>query len=567
MPVYDLDLSYADVPPSADERDQVGAFVRLDRDASGPPPIVQIGDLALRVLPADAAVTCSAPDGWADEPIVEPMVAVRNQRLAIDSRIRSNVPRAPEAAPAALAVQVAAHLDPFRDMGTLLPAMGLDAAASLPAHPGEPVKVAIIDTSWAQLDALDPARHAALKVIDLGSPRRAAALQEAGHGTLMAAMVLVASTAYVLPYQLGTLGGSYNYIGATQLAAAIGQAYADGAEVILIARNTTIIGSPRHLRRVLREVSTARDGRTGAVIVWSAGDLSQTGGGGGSAALLADDPVCMPWGLVVASCDQGGAWLRRGGNPVSRLGPSVDLAAIGLNMHVVADGVSGMIDDSSSACAFGAIAAAIVIAHNRALVPGQVHELLCATARRRDDVEVDPTADALAGGCNEWDRAGHNFKLGHGMLDARRATLAASDPICAAFVLAGRTGASDTDEPGLALAQRWFDLVSASEHPLVVEYRVTWAPRIVASMLDHREVRRPLAWCARHLTELSANRSATWVGRGHQAVLQRVLVALWECAEIASCTELRSFAARVERAIVEDDGGGASGVIDRLVTP
>jgi hypothetical protein len=232
--------------------------------------------------------------------------------------------------------------------------------------------------------------------------------------------------------------------------------------------------------------------------------------------------------------------------------------------------LSGFVDDTSLASALVAATAAEMLQRNTLLSASQLRELLCITTAR--PARVDPVREGLAAnGGDEWDRSGHNFKVGHGAVDPVAACLAALDPACAALLLAGRPHAKD---PGLKLAQKFYASLLALEAPLVREYQTVWAPRLVCALLDWRDIRRTALWAARHLVELVSSQGPRWHEQPHHALLQRVLIALWEGVEFGGQVQAgrsersgSQFAAEVERAMLREDGAGAAAFLDRLIRP
>jgi hypothetical protein len=518
----------------------------------------------------------SDPDGWGLErdQIVEPLLAAREARVGVDARIRSARPwqsAASSTTPQPARVAKPAH-GPAMQLPALLESTGMRSADSLSVR-GDlaGVTVAVIDRDFACLDRIENPRLGPLSVIDLEHTAPLQMGAQMGHGTAMALTLLGASRARVRPYQVGArVEASYDYLGATHLAIAIARACEDGADLILIAKNWTILGSPRHLRRVMQEAARAGRSGRGALLIWSSGDSNQTIGGCHSAALPADDAAAQPWGLVVGPCDATGAWGRRAGAPIGRLGPSIDLTARCEPVGLQDGDLSGFVDDTSLASALVAATAGGMLERNPLLTASQLRELLCLTAAR--PARVDPAREGLgANGANDWDRSGHNLKLGYGTVHPLAASLAALDPVCAALLLAGRPDAKD---PGLRLARDFYAALSSLTAPLVREYQSVWAPRFVCTLLDSRDMRRTALWVARHLVELTSAPAPRWLEHPHQASIQRMLIALWEGAEYntapsASRAERSGFqfAADVEHAMLREHGVGAAEFLEQLVRP
>ena len=278
-----------------------------------------------------------------------------------------------------------------------------------------------------------------------------------GHGTVMAGIVLAECPgARVGLFQIpGVTGAARPYLAPADLAAAVAAAVgAWQADVVLIAMSDGAWGTPRYLRDVLREAARCGRRGRGASIFCSVGDPSRNHVREDDSAVLgADDLASQPWVHAVAACDSQGGWYRvypgyacpgpangnagdgaaynRAGNGATynRLGPAVALAALGeprrWSEHIAAD-------DSSQATAAAAGAAARVLQANRDLSAVELRALLALTA----DVPatVDGGRGLAAGAFDARDRLGHNFKIGHGVVNPRAACLAAADPVCLALL-------------------------------------------------------------------------------------------------------------------------------------
>jgi hypothetical protein len=283
------------------------------------------------------------------------------------------------------------------------------------------------------------------------------------------------------------------YLAPADLAAAIAAAVgAWSADVVLIAMSDGAWGTPRYLRDVLREAARCGRRGRGAFIVCSVGDPSRNHvRQDDSATLGADDLASQPWVHAVAACDGRGRWYRvypgyacagpangngDGGNGATynRLGPAVALAALGeprrWSKHIAAD-------DSSQASAMVAGAAARVLQENRDLTVAELRALLALTA----DVPgaVDDGRGLAAGAFDARDRLGHNFKIGHGVVNARAGCLAAADPVCLALFATRTIPDGDPSleggpqSPALALARAWQLAVARAarrRNPLAREY-------------------------------------------------------------------------------------------------
>lgn len=568
MSIYDIDLTYPTAPPTVDEHLLEGMVIKVD------------GSAPLAIVQADPAVPATHPDAWggARDSFIEPVVAPRLPRLGIDSRIRDRAPAQVvvdvrlehvgllvDPAVIAAGARLDGNLDKQRAIGTLTPVIGLGAP---PPASGQAIKVAVIDREFSQYNLVDQQRTAAVNVVDPTGTVSGNQQTSPGHGTAMAQTIMQLSNATILPYQLGrNSAAAYDYVGSTQLAMAIATACADGADIILLARNWTINGSPRHLRQVMHSAATSGRGSKGVLIVCSSGDLFQTVPNSTSYGLPADDAICQPWAMVVGPASEIGAWGRRNHIPLGRIGPSIDICAPSGQVSVAFNpDTTALVDDTSSASALVAVVATHMLDANRDLTVEQLRVALCATAYRPPNPDATGAADPAANGCNNRDRLGHNFKVGYGLVDAGRAVLSVRDPVCAAFILAGENQLPyEHPEAGLILARAWDAAITASTNGLVERYRKDWALLFARMLLDTPSLQRAILWCARHLVELTRSPPLTWRGRNHSAFVQRVLVALWDFVDAIGTPGAVTFAQDVERAILSDDGAAVSRFIESLV--
>jgi hypothetical protein len=456
-----------------------------------------------------------------------------------------------------------------------------DAAAVLAPprpHPFPPVvidsdaiRVAIVDVSFDKLSALPPEVEGPMRVGLPGGDDFEPSRPVLGHGTMMAGVVLAACPgAHVGLFQIPSVAGAARpYLATADLATAIAAAVgAWAADVVLIAMSDGAWGTPRYLRDVLREAARwGRRGR-GTPIVCSVGDPSRNHvREDDSPTLGADDLASQPWVHAVAACDGEGRWYRvypgyacpgpangndawgagelgaprttaggqgrgRVGPPTlappmtnagngatyNRLGPAVAFTAPGeptrWSEHIAAD-------DSSQASALAAAAAARVLSHNRDLTVPELRALLALTA----DVPaaVDGGRGLGAGAFDARDRLGHNFKVGHGAVNARAASLGAADPVCLAL-LATRA-VPDLESQALALAEAWLHQVQrvvAEDNTLAQAYARV-AGRVSRLFLTSLPVQEALCWLARHVRALSeAARWRFWQAQDHGALVERI---------------------------------------------
>lgn len=567
---YDLWVDFSDAGPKYGEQALKGRAVRVIRsyEASSATAFARVGALSLEIVRVDAGF--ADPDAWnldCDE-FVEPLVATHAREIGLDGRVRGREPWSPTdgVGPDGSKLSPATPPNVRTDFKDVLAAVGLDAAKLLPGL--ERVRLAVIDRDFSKLSKYFPGQPEP-KLIWFEKVLGSDPLSQGGHGVAMAAVAKVCTNAEVTLYKLGPEPSErYPYVGATLLAGAIATACADGADVILIASNASVWGAPRHLRRVIREAALRGRRNKGALIVHSAGDKTQTVVNQPSFALPADDLVSQPWVLAVGACNLDGSWGRRVDAPLSRLGPAIELVAPGDPTDVPVSNDLIMVDDTSASSAYVAAAAVLALAQNQELSGEQLRELLCMTAFKPEVVESD-TSETLsaAAGCNEWDRSGHNFKLGYGLLDAHRTALAAADPVCAALVLVGMPTAPGVQgDVALRMATTWQSQISTSKHPLIREYK-RLAPKLVRVFLENRAVRRTLLWCARHLIALTDGQARSWSQQSHASLLQRVVSSLWECVEHLGDVAVRSYVVTSEREILADNGRAVSEFLERLVFP
>ena len=389
------------------------------------------------------------------------------------------------------------------------------------------VRVAVVDVSFDKLAALPSAVEGPMRVGLPGDDAASGSSRPAigpGHGTAMAGVVLAdCPGACVGLFQIPGGGrGRPAVSGAGDLAAAVAAAVgAWQADVVLIAMSDGAWGTPRYLRGVLREAARCGRRGRGASIFCSVGDPSRNHARqDDSAALGADDLASQPWVHAVAACDSQGGWYRvypgyqcpgpangnaGNGATYNRLGPAVALAALGeprrWSEHIAAD-------DSSQASAVAAAAAARVLQKNRDLSAVELRALLALTA----DVPgaVDGGRGLAAGTFDARDRLGHNFKIGHGVVNARAACLAAADPVCLALLATRAVPEGRDQSPALALARAWQLAVrreARRRNPLARAY-LRLAGRVSRLFLTSLPVQEALCWLARHVRALSE--AARW---------------------------------------------------------
>jgi hypothetical protein len=418
---------------------------------------------------------------------------------------------------------------------TLLRAIGLGAPAA-PARSGDgthrpPVRVAVIDSDcggWGVLRGVD---DASLQLAPVAGGLRFPRSQQppdpvqpiAGHGVVMAAAVAaVAPDARLGLFEVPFAHASY--VHATDLAAALARAVGEwGADVVLISMAHGGWGVPAHLRAILRGCARSGRGGRGALVVCCTGRIDQNQDlHGDSTVLASDDFNAQPWVLPVAACGLQGGWYRVHGHPLGRLGPSVELCAPG---ELVTFQSVGAADDSSLAAAVVAGTASRVVATNPLLTLAEVRQVLRVTAQEMP-AESAPDAPGLEAGCfNDWDHAGHNFKLGHGRVDALSAGLAAADPVSYCLLATRRSPLRSPDGPfpevERVAAQGWeFQLQQRAPEDELVQRYLALRGGLVPLLLRTPALQEALFWLARHLRALRLHGPPSWPEETEQGALK-----------------------------------------------
>ncbi len=548
-------LRQLDVAPSADDLPyQDFSIVSPLPGADGRPlpvpsswvPFPSVGEERLYVSP-------SLDEGALPARFIQPLVCRRRGHpaagvgyIGVDSQVWMGEryvpqPSSHELPPPSVAEQLEIGLPrPRISVETLLRAIGLDSPIS-PAlgwdgHSRAPVRVAVIDTDCGGWGALRGTDEAALHLTPTAQWPRFPRSQQSperlqpmvGHGVVMAAAVeAVAPDVRIGLFEIPFAHASY--VHGTDLAAALARAVGEwGADVVLVAMAHGGWGTPAHLRAILR--GCARSGRRGrgAIIVCCTGRIDQNRDLHGDSTVLAgDDFNAQPWVIPVAACGLMGGWYRVHGHPLGRQGPSVELCAPG---ELVTFPSVGAADDSSLAAALVAGTAARLVATNPALSLVELRHLLRATALELPS-ENNPAAPGLESDrFNEWDRTGHNFKLGHGRVDALGACLAAADPICYALVatrhpLSAQPGPC-TSGVEVEAARNWDSHLRnlASQSDLARRY-LALRGHLVPLVLCTPALQDALFWLARHLRALRLHGPPSWPddGTDHGALNARCL--------------------------------------------
>lgn len=393
-------------------------------------------------------------------------------------------------------------------------------------------RVAIIDVDCGGWGALGPAVDTASLELARGRgawsfprskrpPERERAL--CGHGVLMAGAVRsVAPGARLGLFEAPCAQDCYAF--PTDLAAALALAVGEWqADVVLVTLVHGVWGTPAHLRHTLRNAALHGRAGLGAVIVCSLGRLDLNRDVEGSSAVQGgDDFNAQPWVLPVAACTLEGRWLRAHGMPLSLLGPSAELCAPGDIVHL--EGL-GRADDSSLAAALVAGAAARMLRHNPTLTLAELRSVLRLTAEPGPVEDLNGKRGIEAESFTEWDRSGHNFKLGYGRVHVQAACLAAADPVCHALLAARHPAPPGGRTPlELQAAQAWEARVQAlASHSEQAREYLELRGHLVPLLLQDLELRDALQWLARHLLALRRTGAPGWPrdGMDHGVLVDR----------------------------------------------
>jgi hypothetical protein len=435
----------------------------------------------------------------------------------------------------------------------------------------EGIRVAVIDTDFDGIERLAgkgvPADRQPF-LVGLraeGAPRPERDANRLGHGTAVAGAVLHQAPQCIAGcFEIPRLanGSARPYLAAADIAVALCEAVGSwGADLVLIPVSDGCWGSPRYLRAVLRAAAVEGRGGRGVAIFSSVGDPSKNRSRlFPSAALGADDLASQPFVNAVAACDHLKTWYRtydvldHNGTAYNRLGPAVAFAASG--ERLVVDSAIAL-DDSSAATALAGVAATRVLRIHPQLSAFEVRELLKVTAEVPR--VVDDESGLAARDFNDWDRDGHNFKLGHGCIHREWAQMAAGDPLCLAFLMARER----PDPPrastsrGARLARAWHDFAAGAEK--LAQYRRA-RPALVRQVLRSPAVRESFLWLARHLLALHRTKDPGWPAQDHGALADRVRLAIELAAEAGAddgAREIAELRRRLETDELEQQLGAA----------
>jgi hypothetical protein len=507
-------------------------------------------------------VSPSIDEGALPARFIQPLVSRRRGQptrgtgyIGVDSRVWTSERYAhslapSEPAPPPLADQPEFGLPrPRISVEALLKAIGLGwpnrPALGWDGHPRGPVRVAVIDTDcggWGVLRGVD---DSSLRLTPVGQwlqfPRGQQPPEPTqpvpGHGVVMAAAVeAVAPDVRIGLFEIPFAQSSF--VHGTDLAAALARAVADwGADIVLVPMAHASWGTPAHLRAILRGCARSGRGGRGAVIVCCTGRIDQNRDFHGDSTVLAgDDFNAQPWVIPVAACSLTGGWYRVHGQPLGRQGPSVEICAPG---ELVTFASVGAADDSSLAAALVAGTVARMVATHPELSLSELRQLLRATSVALPPEDTPGPPGLESDHFNEWDRAGHNFKLGHGRVDSLGACLAAADPVCYALLATRRSLSSQSGpsaaEAELEAARGWESCLMklASRSELARRY-LALRGYLVPLVLRTPALQDALFWLARHLRALRLYGSPSWPddGTDHGALSDRCLHTLEVLGEV-----------------------------------
>lgn len=234
------------------------------------------------------------------------------------------------------------------------------------------------------------------------------------------------------------------------LALAIVRAVLEGADVIVCA--TYVEGSHGPLLDDALELAhrAGRSGRGTPVVLPTGREArSPRDSVHGSYSLSLADVASDPRAVCVGPSARGSGWFHwrdRNGRlrPFANRGPAVRWLAPGDDIAHPLFATKMCHAESSGAAAIAAGVLLLVLANNPRLTAAEAALVVDRTTTPVTDTlaerELADAADALPLG---RDADGHDAKHGHGIVNARRAVLVASDPICAALVSMGEDGAAE----------------------------------------------------------------------------------------------------------------------------
>jgi hypothetical protein len=355
------------------------------------------------------------------------------------------------------------------------------------------------------------------------------------HGPLMAAWAVgsrgfegVAPQASVRLYLMPKPGR-----GLVGLPLALARAVFDGADVIVCA--TYVDGSTSPMLDDALEVAAllGRRGRGAAVVLPTGRETSSAPGSlHASFSLGFGEPASDSRVFCVGPGGRGGGWFlwrdRQGRlRPFGNRGPAVRWLAPGDDLAYPfaiphRDAPEPQPErlyhaESSGAAAVAAGVLLLVLAANPTLRRAELASIVDATlvpippTPREPSAPLADRADLLPHG---RDADGHNAKHGLGLLCARRACLAAADPVCGALIAMGEDDAA-----------RFFADLRRTDPVVSAAYSCALARWVVRALLADREAALALRAILRHL-RLVAGNTPRLTAHGTGALLRSVALLL-----------------------------------------
>lgn len=453
------------------------------------------------------------------QPILARQPSGKGELLGLESRTWSSTPATvkgtAKAMPRPTGLEAESKLRPQLPFDTILApdAIGAGAARALSAATVTlPVRLAVIDArcdGWGALTQVDeqalhrPYGDNHFPRADGAPARHSSGL---GHGTLLARVVERIAPATLLGlFEVPRVGNGP--LDATDLAAAIGRAAWDWhADIILLPMAEGAWGTPPQLREAVRQAALAGRAGKGIAILCATNRVSANANTGGHSATMSLDDLCNhPLVVGVGACTREGAWYWLG-EPVSRLGPGVEVTAPG--EALIVEERSGQIaDDSSLASALTAATLALVLKVSPELTADELRRLLRLTALRR--AADDNGAHPLGARLNERDRLGHNLKVGYGKLRADRAVYAALDPLC--HSLLSTRDAEERDDGWLRdLFQRWEETLHRDRQLPVVSSYLQRRASLARRLAREPALEDAAGFLARHLRAIARWGDPLW---------------------------------------------------------
>lgn len=531
------EFGYAPVTPAAGHEEPARELIAAMRDAASIDAIAGALSLAARV----ETVLARAPLFWArltlDEPARPSQIAARLQGADLAPRYVASAERPSLALGAPLDLRGAAPALP-----TAWPARAARDHA-LPASPGTwflrdgeggvavdrarfgagaGTRLAVIDDDALEADALELDAEVLVELDR--APRHGM------HGALMVAWASgargfdgVAPDASRRLYLIPKPGR-----GVLALPLAIARAALDGADVIVCS--TYVEGSTSPMLDDALELAArlGRRGRGAAVVLPTGREASSVRGSlHASFSLGLGEPASDPRALCVAPGARGEGWFlwrdRRGKlRPFANRGPAVRWLAPGddIAFPFSRPGAPERLfhAESSGASAVAAGALLLVLGASPALTRDELAAVVDATlvrvptAARADDRDLADPHDVLP---RAADTDGHDTKHGYGRVDAGRACLVASDPVCAALVAIGEDGAARAWADSRRLRARGYSRRLGR-----------WAAR---ALLCDREGAHALRTIVRHL-RLAADDEGRRRAHGDGAIVRQIQLLLRRAA-------------------------------------